>query len=390
MGLATAREWQLRHPSHRVAVLEKEAGVGRHQTGHNSGVIHAGIYYKPGSLKASLCVQGRRLLLDYLSQHRIPHEICGKLIVAANEAEEAALEVLFSRGASNGLQGLERLSQEQLLERQPGVKGVKGIFVPETGIVDYREVCMALTREIESRNGVVLLSHEVSGIKEANGNLSVHCRSNGQDSTLEAGYLINCAGLQCDLVARKMGIEPGIRIIPFRGEYFIIPRANAPVALKHLIYPVPDPTFPFLGVHFTKDLQGNIECGPNAVLAWSREGYSRWNYNLREAISILFYPGTRAFGWKHFGIGISELRRSLSLRRFGDSLRILMPSVRDEMLEPAPAGVRAQAMKPDGALVDDFWFQKTERSTHVLNAPSPAATASLAIAKEIVSKAVGP
>ena len=381
VGLATTLKLQRRFPRATVTVLEKEDAVGQHQSTHNSGVLHCGLYYKPGSLKARLAVTGIREMTEFCREHGIAHEICGKVVVAADAAGMVRLEELERRGIQNGLAGLRRLTGDELREREPHVAGVAGLHVPQEGIVDYQAVCEALVRLIVAGGGQVHLGAEVLGLKRMNSGWAVRSRS----GDFAAGFLVNCAGLHCDRICRLAGEEPTVRIIPFRGEYFKI-RAERQDLVRHLIYPVPDPAFPFLGVHFTRLVHGGIECGPNAVLAFAREGYSLTKVNLRDLAGTLSYPGLWKFLRRYPSMAFGELAQSLSRARFCAALQKLVPEIRPEDLAPGGAGVRAQAMTRTGELVQDFHLLPSRDALHVLNAPSPAATASLAIGEHIAAQ----
>jgi L-2-hydroxyglutarate oxidase len=381
VGLATAWRLLQARPGAKVVVLEKEAGVARHQTGHNSGVIHSGIYYKPGSHKALLCRRGYAQMTEFCSARSIPHEICGKLIVALTEAELPQLETLRQRAEANGLKGVTVVEKEGIAEYEPKAGGLKALRVPETGIVDYKAVSEALAAEIVMLGGEVILSGRVDGLRDLPDAKLVRAG----EREIEAGFFINCGGLMSDRLARLDGLDPGVDIVPFRGEYYeLAPDARALV--RNLIYPVPDPAFPFLGVHFTRMIGGGVECGPNAVLAFKREGYRKSDIDARDLLQVLMNPGFRKLAARHWRMGLGEFRRSFSKRAFVKALQRLLPDVREGMLTPAGAGVRAQALRRDGTLVDDFAFAAGKRSLHVLNAPSPAATASLAIGEEIAKR----
>ncbi|MCS6864688.1 MAG: L-2-hydroxyglutarate oxidase [Gemmataceae bacterium] len=366
-----------------VMVVEAEEHVGQHQTGHNSGVIHSGLYYKPGSAKARTCVEGRELLYRFCEAHGIPHERCGKLVVATHPGELPALAELQRRGTANGLHGLRWLTPEQMREIEPHVAGIAALRVTETGIVNYKTVSQVYAQQIHARGGSVHVHRRfLHGRRVATG-----IEAETTTGPIQAKLLVNCAGLQSDRVARQCGVEPGVRIVPFRGEYFQL-KPHATHLCRHLIYPVPDPRLPFLGVHFTRMIEGGVECGPNAVLAFSREGYRFRDVRLRDVCDYLTYPGFWKMSWKFWPAGLAEMYRSLSRRAFWRSLRKLIPEVSFHDLTPASAGVRAQAVAPDGHLVDDFFIKQTERMIHVLNAPSPAATASLAIGRYIAEIAL--
>jgi len=378
VGLGTACKLSRRCPSVRITVLEKENKVCAHQSGHNSGVLHAGLYYKPGSLKARLAVSGIRELVAFCRQHNVPHEICGKLVVAVDESEVPRLRDLHDRGAKNGLEGLRFLNREQMLEIEPHVGGVAALHVPQEGIVDYEKVCEAMQTELESAGGSVVLGAEVTALELKNGEWRIGTTAGDQ----AADFVINCAGLQCDRVSMLAGEKRDVRIVPFRGEYYKI-RPERQHLVRGLIYPVPDPQFPFLGVHFTRLIHGGIEAGPNAVLAFAREGYRKTDVKVADLWDALTFSGLWRFLARHKRMSWQELRRSFSKRLFCESLQRLVPELRAEDLSPGGAGVRAQAMSPAGDLVQDFCLLHRPRALHVLNAPSPAATASLAIGEEI-------
>ena len=381
VGLATA--WQLlrsgRVPS--LTLLEKEMRVGAHQSTHNSGVLHAGLYYKPGSLKARLAVEGIREMTAYCREKNIPHEICGKVVVAVDESEVPRLRELEARGKANGLTGLRRLDRDDLRALEPHAAGIAALHVPEEGIVDYAAVCEALRDDIEGMNGRIVTKAKVTELRES---------SDGWIAETTAGeftgdFLINCAGLQSDRVCRLAGLDPADRIVPFRGEYYQL-RPEAAHLVRHLIYPVPDPKFPFLGVHFTRLIGGGIEAGPNAVLAFAREAYRKTQWNPRDLAEALSFPGLWKFLARHPRMAWDEGLRSLSKKLFCRSLQRLVPELREADLAPGGAGVRAQAISSYGELVQDFRLVRGPRALHVVNAPSPAATASLAIGREIVQR----
>jgi (S)-2-hydroxyglutarate dehydrogenase len=383
LGLATAWSLIRDHPDARVLVLEKEHAVAQHQTGRNSGVMHSGIYYQPGSAKARLCRAGYLELLDFAHRYDIPHEVCGKVIVAADDAEAARLQTLEERAAANGLEGVTRLDAQGLREVEPEAAGVAALHVAETGIIDYVAVCRALVQLIEGSEGRVATGERVVGLESDGETRTVVTRA----SRFKTRFFINCGGQYSDRIARLDHLAPDLRIVPFRGEYYAF-RPGAPALVRHLIYPVPDPAFPFLGVHFTRMVHGGVECGPNAVLAFGREAYGRFSVQPAEALGTLAYPGFLRLASRHWRMGLSELHRSYSKGAFVQALQRLVPRVRGVMLEPRPSGIRAQALRADGSLVDDFAFAEGERSLHVLNAPSPAATASLAIGREIAELAL--
>ncbi len=378
VGLATAFKLGRQLPSAHVTVLEKESGVCRHQSGHNSGVLHAGLYYKPGSVKARMAVTGIQEMIAFCRENEVPHEICGKLVVAVDETELPRLHALHERGEQNGLQGLRLLNREQMREIEPHVGGIAALHVPQEGIVDYLKVCEVLQRKISEQGGRVVTQAKVTGLQSHAGGW--HVQSTAGDH--EADLLINCAGLHCDRVGELAGETRAVRIVPFRGEYYKIKAARQHL-VRNLIYPVPDPQFPFLGVHFTRLIHGGIEAGPNAVLAFAREGYRKSDVNLADLFDALTFAGLWRFLGQHKRMSWEELKRSFSKELFCESLQRLVPDIRLDDLETGGAGVRAQAMSPDGTLVQDFCFQQSRNALHVLNAPSPAATASLAIGEEI-------
>jgi L-2-hydroxyglutarate oxidase len=382
VGLATARALAFGPNSARVVVLEAEPDIARHQTGRNSGVIHSGLYYRPGSLKARTCIAGRNALEGYCERRGIPFERCGKVVVATGPQELPALDELERRGRANGLRGLRRLRPEELRDIEPHAQGVAALQVPEAGIVDFVAVARALAADVFERDGAV----------------RTHCRflrleRDGSELVLEttagevrARTVVNCAGLRSDEVARRCGVDPQLRIVPFRGEYYqLVPERC--FLVRHLIYPVPDPRFPFLGVHFTRRIDGSVEAGPNAVLALAREGYRWTDVSLGDIAGLLIYRGFWRMALRYGATGVAEAWRSLSRRAFVAALRRLVPEIRSEDLRPGGCGVRAQAVDPSGTLVDDFRIAVEGRTLHVLNAPSPAATASLAIGEAIAERA---
>jgi L-2-hydroxyglutarate oxidase len=378
VGLGTA--WQILRAGRArdLTLLEKESRVGAHQSTHNSGVLHAGLYYKPGSLKARLAVDGIREMTAYCGEKNIPHEICGKVVVAVDETEVPRLRALEERGQANGLGGLRWLDRNALRDIEPHAAGVAALHVPEEGIVDYAAVCQALRADIAQMGGQIVTGAEVRALRET---------ASGWTAQTTAGeyagdFLINCAGLQCDRVCRMAGENPADRIVPFRGEYYQL-RAQSAHLVRNLIYPVPDPKFPFLGVHFTRLIGGGVEAGPNAVLAFAREAYRKTQWNVRDMADALTFPGFWKFLATHPTMAWEEGIRSLSKNLFCRSLQRLVPDLREEDLAPGGAGVRAQAISPAGELVQDFSLVRGKRALHVLNAPSPAATASLAIGRHI-------
>jgi L-2-hydroxyglutarate oxidase LhgO len=379
VGLSFAMQACEQLPHLRVLILEKEDGVARHQTGHNSGVIHSGVYYKPGSLKARLCVQGAREMVEFCSRHGIAHEVCGKLIVATTAEEATRLEDLRACGVANGLAGLRLLGPEQMREIEPHVGGVRALQVPSTGITDYALVTAKYAEIAVGRGAELKTGAAVVGFKNSGGEVVVQTRA----GDFAARYVVNCAGLYSDRVAQMAGCDPELMIVPLRGEYYDLAPARAEL-VRWLIYPVPDPQYPFLGVHFTRRIHGNVDAGPNAVLAFQREGYRKTDFDLGDAMEVFAYPGFRAFARRQWKYGVREFRRSWSKREFVRSLQRLVPEVRYEDMTPGGSGVRAQALGADGNLVDDFRFVPRGRFLHVLNVPSPAATASLPIGREIL------
>lgn len=376
VGLATA--YRLGQQGRRVVVLDKEDAVGQHQTGHNSGVLHTGIYYVPGSLKATTCRAGKAAMQAFCEAESIPFDVCGKVIVATKESELPSLARIEERGRANGV-ALERIGRERLAELEPHAAGVAALHVPEAGIVDYKAVVRRLAEIVAEQGGEVVTGAEAIRAVEQGSGVIVETTK----GAVEARQAVACAGLQSDRVARRSGANPEMQIVPFRGEYYEL-RPEAEHLCRNLIYPVPDPNFPFLGVHFTRMVGGGVECGPNAVLAFAREGYTRSTVNVRDLLETLGYVGFRRLAKKHMKAGLGEMWRSVSKAAFVKALQVLVPEIRAEHLVAAPAGVRAQAVRPDGGLVDDFALVPRGRVLHVLNAPSPAATASLAIAGRIV------
>ncbi|PLX90907.1 MAG: L-2-hydroxyglutarate oxidase [Desulfuromonas sp.] len=382
VGTATALALSEQVKDCRLVVVEKEATLAAHQTGNNSGVIHSGLYYRPGSLKAKNCVEGRNALYAFCAEHGIAHEQCGKVVVATSAEELPALDELERRGYDNGLNGLERLDGDGIRRREPHVKGVAGLLVPETGIVDYVQVVNAYARLIKERGGSIRLSCAVQRVERHGHGFVLHT----SQGPIEAAFVINCAGLHCDRVALMCGTQPRMQIVPFRGEYYTLAeRCRSKV--KHLIYPVPDAKFPFLGVHYTRMINGEVEAGPNAVLAFKREGYQRSSFSLRDTLETLTYPGFLTLARRFWRVGLHEYHRSFSKAQFVRDLQKMMPDLAAEDIVRGGAGVRAQAVGEDGALLDDFKILDEPGLIHVLNAPSPAATASLSIGRTIAEKA---
>ncbi|HEV8146228.1 MAG TPA: L-2-hydroxyglutarate oxidase [Bryobacteraceae bacterium] len=381
IGLAAAYRIGQRFADAHVTVLEKEDAVGQHQSGHNSGVLHAGLYYKPGSRKALLAVRGIRQMVEFCKQKRIAHEVCGKCVVATEQEEIPRLHTLLERGTANGLTGLRRLTGEQLREIEPHAAGIAAIHVPEEGIVDYSHVCRTMESEISIRGGKVITRARVTAIRRDGSGWRVVATRGDYPCT----KLVTCAGLHADRVAALTGQPRTVRIVPFRGEYYKI-RPERQSLVKHLIYPVPDPAFPFLGVHFTRMIHGGVEAGPNAVLALAREGYTKSKVNPGDVADALTFPGLWKFLAKYPAMCWQETRRSFSRDLFCRSLQRLVPEIQSDDLIEGGAGVRAQAMSEDGSLVEDFHFVEGAGELHVVNAPSPGATASLAIGEEIAEK----
>jgi L-2-hydroxyglutarate oxidase LhgO len=382
VGLASALEAVQRYPRLKLLVLEKEDQLAAHQTGHNSGVIHSGIYYKPGSLKAQTCVSGAKALIAFCEQHDIPYERCGKVVVATSSAELPRLEELFRRGTANGVEGLEMIGPERLREIEPHATGIKALHVPTTGIIDFPRVAQTYARLVQERGGEIRTRHRVQKILSTGGALTLET----SQGTVHTKFLINCGGLFCDRLARMAGARPELQIVPFRGEYYTLaPQRRSLV--KNLIYPVPDPALPFLGVHFTRTIDGMVEAGPNAVLALAREGYQKTDVNWHDLNETLTFPGFWIMARKYWQTGMGEMYRSFSKQAFLKALQRLLPELTEKDLQPGGSGVRAQAIASSGALVDDFMISVTGTALHVLNAPSPGATASLAIGQMIVEKA---
>jgi L-2-hydroxyglutarate oxidase len=382
VGLATALQIKQQQPALKVMVLEKESKVATHQTGNNSGVIHSGIYYKPGSLKALNCIEGYHLLIEFCKAHQIPFELCGKIIVATSESELTALDNIYKRGVENGLTGLRYVNSEEIKAIEPETYGVKGLVVPQTGIVDYKVVANKYAEVFQSLGGELIYNQKVVAVNAQAHEIQV--KTNQQSFTTR--LMVNCAGLYSDKVAAMTIPDLDIKIIPFRGEYYALKHEKRQM-VKHLIYPVPDPNFPFLGVHFTRRIDGEIEAGPNAVLAFKREGYKKSQINLKELIESLTWSGFIAVFKKYWRTGFGEMYRSFSKAAFTKALQKLMPNIKASDLVVGGAGVRAQACDKTGGLIDDFAIRELPGQIHVLNAPSPAATSSLAIGKSIAALA---
>ena len=380
VGLATAYNLLRRFPNQRLVILEKEKTLAAHQTGHNSGVLHSGIYYTPGSLKAVNCRQGKKALEEFCRQEDVDFEICGKVIVAVHQEELPRLERIFERGKANGVR-CEMINGDRLREIEPHAAGISAIHVPEAGIINFRQVCERLADHVRRCDSQIVTGARVQAMQVEDRCVAIESTA----GSFVADYAVNCSGLHSDRVIRMSGQPPSAKIIPFRGEYYQLKPAARSLC-RHLIYPVPDPSFPFLGVHFTRMIDGSVECGPNAVLAFAREGYRRRDINLFDLCDALAYRGFRKLARKYWRVGLGEMWRSASKAAFVRALQRLMPEIRADHLEPAPAGVRAQAVSQDGNMVDDFLIQEHGRMIHVGNAPSPAATSSLNIGKTIVEK----
>ena len=377
VGLASAMLLK-QNSDYSVTVIEAEHEPASHQTGNNSGVIHSGLYYKPGSLKAKNCVEGRERMYRFCEENDIKHERCGKLVVAADEAEISRLQMLEERGKANGLKGIKRLRGDEIKEYEPHAAGIAGLLVPETGIVDYKQVTDTYLQKFIENGGEFLNDCRFINLQKENNNLIIETTQ----GELHCKLLVNCGGLYSDRIAKICGVDPGLQIVPFRGEYYKIKKEKE-FLVKNLIYPVPDPKFPFLGVHFTRMIKGGVEAGPNAVLALKREGYSRTDFSFSDVMQMASFPGFWKMASKHYKMGFKEYYRSLVKSSFVHSLQKLIPEITGDDIEPGGAGVRAQALERDGSLTDDFRIVETEDMVHVLNAPSPAATASLSIGDKI-------
>ena len=380
VGLATAYSLSLQHPGFHITILEKENEISFHQSGRNSGVLHSGIYYKPGSLKARNCRAGKVMMEQFCTEQAIPFQLCGKVIVATREEERPALNDIYARGQANGVD-CEMIDQSRLQEIEPHTAGIKAIYVQESGIVDYKKVCLRLAEMLKDKGHEVVTGARVFAVQEQNREVTAET-FNG---SYTGDYLINCAGLLSDRVTKMTGMDAPAQIIPFRGEYYEL-KPEAEYLCHSLIYPVPDPEFPFLGVHFTLTISGTVECGPNAVLAFAREGYHLTDFNSTDLWETLRYPGFRKLAGKYWRIGMGEMWRSASKKAFAKALQNLVPAICEEHLVKAPAGIRAQAIQPDGSMMDDFAYRESKRIVNVVNAPSPAATSSLAIGQTIVEK----
>lgn len=385
VGLATALRLKEERPQLKVLVLEKEKRVAEHQTGHNSGVIHSGLYYKPGSLKATNCLRGYQMLLDFCDRESVPYDLCGKIVVATKLEEVPILHGLYERGLQNGLVKNRKISSEEMREIEPHVQGLEGIWVPYTGIIDYKVVSEKYARKIKELGGEIRLGEKVIQVRTVNGRAQISTEKGGE---YKAKLIINCAGLYSDKIAQLTQDETiKVRIVPFRGEYYKL-KPEKEHLVKNLIYPVPDPNFPFLGVHFTRMIEGGVEAGPNAVLAFRREGYGKLDIDLKEFAETLAWPGFRKVAAKYWKTGLGEMYRSFSKVAFAKALQELIPEIQADDLEPGGAGVRAQACDYDGGLLDDFAILESAQAINVVNAPSPAATSSLSIGQTVSERAL--
>ena len=378
VGLASAYSVLEQNAGLRLVVIEKENTLGAHQTGRNSGVIHSGLYYKPGSLKAQNCRSGYKLLLEFCAKEEVAYEICGKIVVATKIEEFSRLEELAIRGKANGLSRIRHLSESEIKDHEPHCAGRRGLFVPETGIIDYKQMCEKLAVRITALGGEILLGEKIESISSSLGRQRVSTSHSSYDSKV----VVVCAGLQADRLASKMDRNLDLRILPFRGEYFSL-KPSAQKLVKNLIYPTPDPAFPFLGVHFTRMIDGSIECGPNAVLALAREGYLKTDFSMRDIWETITWPGFRHVARRHWRTGLGEYKRSIFKSAFVTALQRLVPEITKDDLVPAAAGIRAQACSRDGGLLDDFEIRTIGSTVHICNAPSPAATASLSIGQHV-------
>jgi L-2-hydroxyglutarate oxidase LhgO len=384
VGLATARALLQRYPALRLAVLEKEPAIAQHQTGRNSGVIHSGLYYAPGSLKARLCVEGKNALIRFCDERGIPYQLCGKVVVATEPAELPRLEELYRRGVANGVEGLEMIGPERLREIEPHAAGIRALYSPTTGIVDYGRVAAAYAEDVQAAGGSILTGHEVRAIERPGRTVWIDTSA----GLIETRFLVACAGVYADRVAALSGGARDPRIVPFRGDYYVL-KPERKHLIRALIYPVPDPAFPFLGVHSTLRMDGSIWLGPNAVLAFAREGYRRRDVRARDLWEALSYPGFQTLARNYWRVGLDEMVRDFSKKLFVEAAQRFVPELTADDVVPGPAGIRAQALTPDGKLVDDFVIDQDGPIIHVRNAPSPAATSSLAIAETIAERAVG-
>ncbi len=383
IGTATALSLK-EHSNLRILIIETETELAHHQTGNNSGVIHSGLYYKPGSLKAKNCFEGRELLYQFCEQNDIPFKKCGKIVVATNEEEINSLEELYNRGIANGLNGIKKLTVEEIKNHEPHSSGIAGLFVPQTGIVDYTKVTNKYAQLFSDAGGLIQTNCKFLSLKNSSDELIVITTK----EEFRTKLIVNCGGLYSDRIAKLCGVDPGLQIIPFRGEYYKLKKEKE-YLVNNLIYPVPDSRFPFLGVHFTRMMKGGVEAGPNAVLAFKREGYSKKDFSFNDISQMITYSGFWKMASKYYSMGFEEFYRSYNKKAFVKALQKLVPEIQEDDIEPGGAGVRAQALEPDGKLVDDFRIVEAHKMVHVLNAPSPAATASLSIGKtiaEIVKK----
>jgi L-2-hydroxyglutarate oxidase len=383
VGLATALKIKEKNSHIKVALIEKEKSVAQHQTGNNSGVIHSGIYYKPGSLKATNCIKGYDMLLDFCNRHGVAYNLCGKVIVATQPSELIILENIFKRGLENGLSKIEKISPQQLKEREPHVSGLDAIYVPYTGIIDYKAVSNKMAELFQQKGGVLRLEEKVLDLMDVPSGIAIETTK----GTSQTKLFINCGGVYCDYIARMQNAKLDVQIIPFRGEYYEI-KPEKQYLVKTLVYPVPDPNFPFLGVHFTNMIQGGVEAGPNAVFAFGKESYKNTNFHFGETMESLAWPGFRKVAAKYWKTGLGEYYRSFSKAAFTKALQKLVPEIKEDDLMPGGAGIRAQACHRDGSLLDDFCIEEMKNSIHVLNAPSPAATSSLSIGDSISDMAL--
>jgi (S)-2-hydroxyglutarate dehydrogenase len=384
VGAATLYKLQLKYPNLNIVLIEKEKMLADHQTGHNSGVIHSGLYYTPGSLKAKNCVEGRHELVAFAKEHGIPHDVCGKVVVATKESEIPYMEKIFNNGLANGIEGIKKITGQEIQEYEPHVRGIAGIWVPCTGIIDFRAATIKMVELAleKNPNSKLMLEHEVIGIEKKEG-FSIITTNQNQ---VEAKHLVFCAGLQADRLAKKDGVNLREKVVGFRGDYYELTE-SAKHKVKNLIYPVPDPQFPFLGVHFTRMTNGDTECGPNAVFTFKREGYGKTDFSFRDTWDALTYKGTWKLFFKNMKYGIDEYRRAFSKKLFLKTLQVLIPDLTMDDIKPGRAGVRALLLREDGDTRDDFRIEYHGNSIHVLNAPSPAATASLAIGGYIAEEA---
>lgn len=384
VGLATAYKLTIQNPNKTILVLEKEKEVAMHQTARNSGVIHSGIYYKPGSYKARNCVSGRRELVSFVKEHNIPHDICGKVIVATHESELAHMNKVFNNGLANGVEGIELIDTAKIKEIEPHCEGIAGIWVPCTGIIDYADVARKYVELIHAKNNgsKVLTSHKVIGFEKVGDTTNVIT----ERGSFNGKYIISCAGLQADRITKKDGVKTDSAIVGFRGDYYDLTEKGRS-KVKNLIYPVPNPKFPFLGVHYTRMIKGGVECGPNAVFVFDREGYSKTAFSLKDTMEAFGFKGTWKFFAKHWRFGLDEYRGAFSQAYFLKRLQKLIPSLEMDDIEPARCGIRAMALGPEGEMLDDFKIEYKGNSMHVINSPSPAATASLAYGNEIATMA---